>query len=196
MDFFATAIDGWHEFYILIGTASATLVGLLFVGISVNAEIVTHPANDDLRALAEQTFSSFLFVLLFAVFFLIPNQGKIGLGVPLLGVGLLGLGSTVSHFLKTHSKLPRVWGGSNIARRFITPTICHSVLITIAITVLFGCTQGLYWLVPVMIFLLMVSSINAWDLLLRLRDPYQAPRYTISKNHHEKSTSTNLKRSH
>jgi hypothetical protein len=27
------AVSGWHDFYILAGTASATLVGLLFVGL-------------------------------------------------------------------------------------------------------------------------------------------------------------------
>jgi hypothetical protein len=26
-------VSGWHDFYILAGTASATLVGLLFVGL-------------------------------------------------------------------------------------------------------------------------------------------------------------------
>ncbi len=31
--------------------------------------------------------------------------------------------------------------------------------------------SGLYWLVPVMILLIWDASLNAWDLLLRLREP-------------------------
>jgi hypothetical protein len=37
--------------------------------------------------------------------------------------------------------------------------------------VLLGQTSGLYWLVPVMIMLIWDASLNAWDLLLRLREP-------------------------
>jgi hypothetical protein len=37
--------------------------------------------------------------------------------------------------------------------------------------VLLGKTGGLYWLVPVMILLIIDGSLNAWDLLLRLREP-------------------------
>jgi hypothetical protein len=37
MDPFVQAVEGWHDFYMMIGTASATLVGLLFIAISLNA---------------------------------------------------------------------------------------------------------------------------------------------------------------
>ena len=37
---FQTALSGWHDFYILAGTAAATLVGLLFVGLSLHLRIV------------------------------------------------------------------------------------------------------------------------------------------------------------
>jgi len=30
-------LDGWHEFYILLGTAAAALVALLFVAVSIGA---------------------------------------------------------------------------------------------------------------------------------------------------------------
>lgn len=32
-------------------------------------------------------------------------------------------------------------------------------------------TAGLYWLMPVMILLIVDASLNAWDLLIRLREP-------------------------
>jgi hypothetical protein len=83
----------------------------------------------------------------------------------------LGLGSTVSHYFKTRHTQPRVWRRGSIASRFVTPTIFFVVLIIIAVSVLLGQTGGLYWLVPVMILLVVVASINAWDLLLLLREP-------------------------
>jgi hypothetical protein len=44
-------------------------------------------------------------------------------------------------------------------------------LLIIAVSVLLGQTAGLYWLVSVMILLIWDASLNAWDLLLRLREP-------------------------
>jgi hypothetical protein len=34
-------LERWHEFYLLLGTAGATLVALLFVAISVGAGFLT-----------------------------------------------------------------------------------------------------------------------------------------------------------
>jgi hypothetical protein len=56
-------------------------------------------------------------------------------------------------------------------RRFAVPTLCFVTLLIIAVSVLLGRTGGLYWLVPVMILLIVAASSNAWDLLLRLREP-------------------------
>jgi hypothetical protein len=49
--------------------------------------------------------------------------------------------------------------------------LCFAALMIIAVSVLLGKTGGLYWLVPVMILLIWDASINAWGLLLRLREP-------------------------
>jgi hypothetical protein len=171
MDTFAQAVEGWHDFYLLIGTAAATLVGLLFVSLSLNVDVITREANADLRMLAAQTFTGFLNVVMLAVLFLIPRQVPSGLGLPLLGVSGYGLYETVGRFLKTYRTRPRAWGGGGVTRRFVAPAICFVASMIIAGSVLLGQTGGLYWLVPVMISLVVATSRNAWDLLLRLCDP-------------------------
>jgi hypothetical protein len=174
MDPFAQTVDGWHDFYMMIGTAAATLMGLLFVSLSLNADVITRKENADLRALAAHTFGSFMSVLMFAVLFLIPSQVPPGLGLPLLGVGAYGLYNTISHLLETRRKPPRIWARGGIARRFAIPLLCFGALMVIAVSVLLGETGGLYWLVPVMILLILAAGRNAWDLLLGLREPPQA----------------------
>jgi hypothetical protein len=47
---YQTAVSGWHDFYLLAGTASATLVGLLFVGLSLHLRIVV--TSSEVRSLA------------------------------------------------------------------------------------------------------------------------------------------------
>jgi hypothetical protein len=170
MDTFAQAVEGWHDFYLLIGTAAATLIGLLFVSLSLNVDVISREENADLRMLAAQTFTGFLNVAILAVLFLIPDQAPLGLGLPLLGVSGYGLYETLRRFLMTRRAPTRSWGrGGGIARRFIVPGVCFGVLVTIAVSVLWGKTIGLYWLVPVMILLVVAASRNAWDLLLGLR---------------------------
>jgi hypothetical protein len=171
MDTFTQAVEGWHDFYIVIGTAAATLMGLLFLSLSLNADVITRKTNVDLRVLAAQTFTSFICVLMFAVLFLIPRQGPQGLGLPLLGIDGMGLYTTVRRFLDMRHNRPRTWGRGSLARRFAIPTLCFVTLMIIAVSVLLGQTSGLYWLVPVMILLIWDASLNAWDLLLRLREP-------------------------
>ncbi len=171
MDAFTQAVQSWHDFYIMIGTAAATLTGLLFVSLSLNADMIIKPANADLRTLAAQAFSNFILVLLFAVVFLIPRQGPPGLGLPLLGMGLYGLFITLRRFWATARNPQRNWGRGSLARRFALPTLCYITLLVVAVSVLTGSTDGLYWLVPVMILLVVDASLNAWNLLLRLREP-------------------------
>jgi hypothetical protein len=76
--------------------------------------------------------------------------------------------------LQTRRKRPRAWGRGGVARRFVVPILCFVTLVVIAVSVLLGQTYGLYWLVPVMILLIVTASSNAWELLLRLREPPRA----------------------
>jgi hypothetical protein len=175
MDAFALAVDGWHDFYLMVGTAAATLTGLLFVSLSLNADAITREANSGLRAQAAETFVSFLNVVMLAVIFLIPRQTPAGPGLPLLAVGAYGSGATINWYLRAQRARPRSWGRGNLARRFAVPMLCYVALVIIAASVLLGRTRGLYWLVPVMILLILGASGNAWELLLRLREPRPKP---------------------
>ena len=47
------ALKEWHDFYVLIGTAGATLLGLLFVAVSLGAGFLTEE-----RQSATRTFMS------------------------------------------------------------------------------------------------------------------------------------------
>ena len=45
----APALYEWHEFYILVGTAGATLVALLFVAVSLGAGFLSNQVDMLLR---------------------------------------------------------------------------------------------------------------------------------------------------
>ena len=52
-------IEGWHEFYLLVGTSAAALTGLMFVVISISPETIAERPKAGVRA--------FVTVLLLAV---------------------------------------------------------------------------------------------------------------------------------
>jgi hypothetical protein len=71
---FVAALHGWHEFFLLAGTAAVTLVGLLFVALSFHLETLLDPAREHLLSHARQTFRGFLYVLMTSLFLLVPDM--------------------------------------------------------------------------------------------------------------------------
>ena len=61
----ASVVRDWHDFYGLVGTASATLVGLMFVAASVGASVFSASQQEPMKAYLTPTvahFSSPLFI--------------------------------------------------------------------------------------------------------------------------------------
>jgi hypothetical protein len=61
----ADALKGWHDFYLLVGTAGATLLALLFVAVSLGTGFLTEE-----RQGATRTFMSPVVIHFTSVFFL------------------------------------------------------------------------------------------------------------------------------
>lgn len=82
-DAFATTLLGWHDFFLAAAGASAALLGLLFVGVSINLSVIAADERVDLRARAGQAFTNLVFVLLIGLIMLIPNPDARLLGLAL-----------------------------------------------------------------------------------------------------------------
>jgi hypothetical protein len=170
---FSQAITGWQGFYALAGAASATLVGLLFIAVSLHLDIFSDESETEIRSLAENTLINFLSILMIALFFLIPHQSPAGLGLPLLIVAIGDLGRQARDWFR------HVKGGLFKSAQFrplaflavvrvIVPVLYQVTTILVAIAVLSGQTDPLYWLVWVIISILLSASMNAWGLMIRL----------------------------
>ena len=85
-------LEGWHEFYLLAGTAAVTLVGLLFVALSFNLDTLIHESRAHVLAHARSTLVSFSYVLIVSLGFLIPAQSASRLGVMIAIASLIVLG--------------------------------------------------------------------------------------------------------
>lgn len=76
----------WQVFYATVAGASATLMGLLFIALSLEGGLSARRDDEYAKAMARQTFSEFLLVLMIALVLLVPRQSPLGLGVALLAL--------------------------------------------------------------------------------------------------------------
>jgi hypothetical protein len=77
----------WHDFYVLVGTASATLVGLMFVAVSIGTTIFNENHRTAMTAFITPTVMHFAAVLFACLVALMPNHTWYTLG------GLIGAGA-------------------------------------------------------------------------------------------------------
>jgi len=88
----AQPFQKWHDFYLLSGTAAASLVGLMFVAISLGFRLITERSLPSLRVYVSPTLIHFIYVLVIATVVMIPTLTRMLLGVLLVLVGLLSFG--------------------------------------------------------------------------------------------------------
>jgi hypothetical protein len=69
-------MQDWFGFYTVIGGATATLMGLLFVSVSINAATILHDAHGHSRRMAQQAFQNYIAVLLVSLLALFPSLSR------------------------------------------------------------------------------------------------------------------------
>jgi hypothetical protein len=166
---FQELIKEWETFYLMVGTAAVTLIGLLFVAISIHIENFHRKTSTELHHFATLTFNCFFYVLLMAILFLVPRLSPLALGIPLLLLSGLGIANMLIQKTRI-KKLQTKRQNGQIANRFNVPIACLAGLLIISIGTLFQIALSLYGMLLVIIFLLASASQNAWALLVQIED--------------------------
>jgi NhaP-type Na+/H+ or K+/H+ antiporter len=166
---FAALAATWHDFYLTAGGAAAALIGLLFVGISINLDEFATDEGAGIRVLAEQAFSNFVFVLLIALFVLIPDQDQLSLTTELAIVGALG----TIRVLRRASAFRRqqhgnVRGWRHTVRRLGLSAGASVGAVGVAAIVSSKPIFAFYSLVAVVLIYLTSAADAAWDLLIEV----------------------------
>ena len=165
MNDFPTIIKEWETFYLLTGTAAATLIGLLFVAVSLHIDTFQQRTSMEMHHFAALTFNCFFYVLLISILFLVPNLTPLGLGLPLLLLSGLALGNALIQQRRTrkaHTARQEV-----IAAKFNVPILSLVVMVVASILILLQIPFGLYGLIVVVLLFLISASLNAWSLLIQ-----------------------------
>ena len=86
----AEIFHDWHDFYMLAGEASATLVALMFVAASIGASLFSEEHSTPMKAFLTPTVVHFASVLFMSLLVIMPTHSWLSLGVLLGAEGLLG----------------------------------------------------------------------------------------------------------
>jgi len=170
--------DQWINFFLMVGSGSAALVGLIFVAMSINIEIILRNATHKNRAI--NMLSGFTAVFMASSCALIGKQSLEALGVEWLILWVIA----TAIFVRGYVTALRA-GMSSIgltAPRLTAGTLCHLAQVVAAILLIDGRIAALYVASIAMIVLFALLISGAWLLMVGIFE-HQAKARTDSAPH-------------
>jgi hypothetical protein len=162
---FAELVHAWHDFDLLVGTASATLVGLMFVAASIGASVFTEKDRAAMKAFISPTVVHFTAVLVIAILAVIPTHDWLTLAGLLALVGVAGAIYSANLWIQLFVR--RRFNVDIVDRLFyaLIPVLGYLLLLLAAFVLFRQSEAGLDLLAAAQITLLLAGIRNAWDMM-------------------------------
>lgn len=164
----------WTQLYSVTGASAATLLGLLFVAVSVTAPSVSGHMHQNSRRLAEQAFQNYLVVMLVSLLALFPSLKLSELGYATLGITAL---RGISALLRLYwaAMEPYEMGSRwQSLRRQYPSLIGFSLLIYGAARMALDLGDNHTLFAVATVVLLFSATVVSWELLLRIASEKRA----------------------
>jgi hypothetical protein len=162
MDQLSQAIAEWQGFYAAVAGVGATLVGLVYVGVTIH--LGRHELDNRTRLLGTMSGINLLYPVLAALVMLMPLRITAIAGGLLL-VALFGIGGSISIAISEVRK-PEGQTRHLIIYRYFVALLASGALGVGALALLTGQPWGIY-APPIFAFVMLaIGCDNAWDLLL------------------------------
>ncbi len=156
----------WSEFYSVIGGSAATLLGLLFVAVSINAAAVLNEAHQNSRRLAEQAFQNYLTVMMVSLLAIFPTMEISTFGIVTLAVtAVWGVWVLVRLYLALRRPYDPGLRLQSLRRQF-SSLVGFGMLIFAAVRMAFNLGDSRNLFAIATIVLLFSATTVSWQLLL------------------------------
>ncbi len=157
-------LEHWHEFYLLLGTAAAALVALLFVAASIGVGYLSPGRAGGTRTFMSPVVVHYTNVLLISLLALIPTQTPQSLAATAGAVAVAGIAYSVfitGRVVKNQSAdlFDRLAYG-------LSPLAAYVLLLAASVLTYNGHDAAATTLASALVLLLVVNIRNAWDLML------------------------------
>lgn len=157
----------WHDFYLLTGTAGATLLALLFVAVSLGAGFLTNERREATRVFMSPVVLHFTSVFFVSAIALLPwHHG--GPLAALIGVtAVIGVGISALITIQVVRTDMTNYVEDYLAYGLL-PCLGYLALLAAAVSIYLERDFGLDALAGALLLLAIVSIRNAWDLTLTM----------------------------
>jgi hypothetical protein len=163
----AETLKQWHDFYLLVGTAGATLLGLLFIAVSLGAGYLTEERQSGTRTFMSPVVIHFTSVFFLSAIALFPSH-QAGFFAALIG-GTASIGAVVSTYITIQVVRTDM---TNYVEDYLAygllPGLGYLALLAAAVSIYLEKDFGLNALAGALLLLTIVNIRNAWDLLLTM----------------------------
>jgi hypothetical protein len=165
----------WAPFYAAVAAAAATLMGLLFVAVSVNAPATIGAGHGRSLRLSEQALQNYLTTVLVSLVALMPNISIRSFGIATFCMTVISGALTVWRFWVLAVGVKR---GARVAfvRRYGSSLLGFGMLIASAVRMSLGVGDERSLFAISLLVLLGSATMVSWGLLLRIAQQEQAPQ--------------------
>src|SRR5918912_645790 len=119
---FTSAIARWQNFESLAGSVAATLLGLLFVAVSIRPAVFSQEDHSAFLAVAAKSMGLFMLVIVIALVFQVPDIRPNGMGIALAVMAVISIFNTVQQ-VTVMRRILHEWGPLFLARRILLPAL-------------------------------------------------------------------------
>lgn len=160
-------VKEWSTFYSVLGGATATLLGLLFVAVSLHGRAIHEEQNSMFFRLARLTLSNYLMLLSLSLQMLVPFQKPTQLTLIWIITAAVGLFWTIRLFMETRNS--DGLKDSFIRRSYRVSFLAYGMLLLFA-TVQFAPLAETLQMVMAPVMILVFASIrNSWGLMTMVK---------------------------
>lgn len=158
--------EGWGEFYLLIGSAAAALIGLLFVVVTLTNYLDLTRATLGERIYMTPVVFDFAVVLVLSALALAPELGDGPVAFVVLAAALIGVAVAIAVAMA----IPRLdWPEPPHWTDFwfygVAPAVCYLGLAGVGASILSDWAAAPLAMAVVLMAILLISIRNAWDLV-------------------------------
>lgn len=159
-------VGTWTGFYTFLGAASTTLLGLLFVAVSLRLNLFHQVQVEDVRDYAVQAFGQFLALVLISALFLFPDQQPLGIGIPVALLAALGI-VWQAHVWRISVRVnaPNDPHARSRTVLFAFTLVLYAGLLVVGIAISRDASWAFLWLAILSLVLLTAAVVGAWSLL-------------------------------
>jgi hypothetical protein len=161
-------MQAWSTFYEMIGGAAATLLGLLFVAVSVNSEKILGDAHTHSRLLAEQAFQNYFAVLTISLIAFMPGISQTSFGYTVIGMTTAWVIWVVVRAFKSLASAAAGTSRIMMVRRYLLSFAGFATLLYAGWDMAFNKADDHTNIAVGLLLLLISATLVSWELLVSM----------------------------